>query len=116
MNFFCKSNNVNILPEVREYFYELSYTLVEKGYFDSFEASEEYVDDLYNDIKTNLPIKSHKPAPPHFDKFGTGMYYASFKVNRNTTYYAFFTKYLVDGETIYLVRYVSNNHMIAQYL
>ena len=116
MSIFCTFNNVTILPEVREYFYELSYTLVEKGYFDSFDASEKYVDDLVKDIKTNLSIKRHKPAPPYFDRYGTGLYYTSFRTNKNTTWYAFFTKYLVNGETIYLVRYINNNHIIAKYL
>jgi len=104
------------VPEVEQYLENLKQILFEEEYFSFEEDAQEYVDDLFFDIKTNLPIKSHKPAPPHFDKYGAGMYYASFKVNRNTTWYAFFTKYLVDGETVYLVRYINNNHMIAQYL
>ena len=37
-------------------------------------------------------------------------------VNKSTTWYAFFTAYWENGKTIYLVRYVANNHTIAQYL
>ena len=108
--------SVIFLPEIQKFFDELEIILYEKGYFSYEEDAKQYADDLFYDVKNNLPIKSHKPAPPHFDQYGTDMYYASFKVNRNTTYYAFFNKYLVDGETVYLVRYISNNHMIAQYL
>jgi len=107
---------VDFLPEVVDYFEELAWVLHTEGYFDEYEYSRRYADDLMKKIKTNLPTKSHKPAPPHFDRYGTGMYYASFRVNKKTAWYAFFTKYLVDGEIIYLVRYINNNHMIAQYL
>lgn len=30
--------------------------------------------------------------------------------------YGFFNVYDVGGETVYLVRYISNNHVIAQHL
>ena len=33
-----------------------------------------------------------------------------------TQWYVFFTQYYAEGEIIYLVRYISNNHMIAKYL
>ena len=44
------------------------------------------------------------------------MYYAVFKRNKNTSWYAFFNIYHRPKETVYLVRYVNNNHMIAQHL
>ena len=107
---------VLILPEVRQYFKELSYTLYEKGYFCFLDSSEKYVDDLVDDIKTNLPLKPKKPAPKHFDRYGKGMYYATFRKNKQTQWYAFFKMYRVNDEIIYQVRYISNNHVIAQYL
>lgn len=36
--------------------------------------------------------------------------------HETTQWYVFFTKYQDNGETIYLVRYISNNHVIAKYL
>ena len=107
---------VNFLPEVVDYFEELAWVLHTEGYFGEYEYSRKYADDLMKNIKNNLPIKSHKPAKPHFDRYGKGMYYASFKKNRDTTWYAFFNKYLDNGKTVYLVRYINNNHMIAKYL
>ena len=107
---------VFILPEVQQYFYELSYILYEKDYFGSLEKSEQYVEELVYDIKENLPTKRHKPAPKYFDRYGKNMKYASFKKNRHTTWYAFFKIYEENGQTFYLVRYISNNHVIAQYL
>ena len=107
---------VLILPEVRQYFYELSHILYEKDYFSFMETSERYVEELVNDIKKKLPTKRHRPAPKHYDKYGKGMYYAAFTKNKRTTWYAFFTKYAEKGETIYLVRYIGNNHTEAHHL
>ena len=91
-------------------------TLYENGYF-SYEADAvDYVEGLIDDIQTNLPTKRHKPAPPYFDRYGKNMKYAGFKKNKHTTWYAFFKTYEENGETCYLVRYISNNHVIAQYL
>jgi hypothetical protein len=104
------------IPEVTEYMEGLVPILYEKGYFSYKKTAREYVKDLYDDIKTNLPTRIHKPAPPYFDQYGKGMYYATFKKNRNTTWYVFFTRYLKNGEKIYLIRYINNNHVIAQYL
>ena len=107
---------VLILPELRLYFYELSYILYEKGYFSFLESSEQYFDELIDDIKTNLPIKRHKLAPAHYNKYGKGMKYASFVKSRHTTWYAFFKTYEENGKIIYLVRYIGNNHTEAHHL
>ena len=107
---------VIFISEVQKFLEELVPILYENGYFSFEENAQEYVDDLIDDIMDNLPTRRHKPAPPHFDRYGAGMYYAAFKKSKNTTWYAFFTKYLVNSEEIFLVRYINNNHMIAQYL
>jgi hypothetical protein len=80
------------------------------------EAAKKYVEDLFEDIEITLPIRVSKPAPPYFDRFGKNMKYAIFKKNKHTTWYVFFTTYKEDEETIYLVRYIANNHTVAQYL
>jgi len=104
------------VPEVIEYLEELVDILYEKEYFGFENTSVVYVADLFEDIITNLPIKQHKPAPAYYNKYGKGMYYASFVKNRHTTWYAFFTKYEEGGEIIYLVRYIGNNHTEAHRL
>jgi len=107
--------SVLFLPEIREYFSELEIILYEKGYFSYEDNAHKYADTLFFDIKTKLPLLRHKPAPKHFDKYGKDMYYAVFKKNRRTTWYAFFTKYEENGETIYLVRHIENNHTVAHF-
>lgn len=107
---------VLFLPEVRQYLKELQYIHFEKEYFGFEEASVQYVRDLILDIEETLPIRVSKEAPRYFKRYGKGMRYASFRKNRNTQWYVFFSKYKVKGEIILLVRYISNNHIISQYL
>ena len=102
-------------PSIQDFYCDLEIVLLEKGYFSYRETADKYVADLFNDIEVNLPGKRHKPAPKHYEKYGKGMYYAVFTKNRHTAWYAFFTKYEENGETIYLVRYIGNNHTEAHH-
>jgi len=104
------------IPEVRQYLYELSLILYERNYFSYYETAEKYVDELFSDINTTLHNRQKKNAPPYFEKYGKHMLYAVFKKNKTTQWYVFFNVYEEQGELIYLVRYISNNHVIAQYL
>ena len=105
---------VLFLPEVRQYLKELYQILLEKEYFGFEDAAVQYVRDIILDIEETLPIRPSKEAPPYFRRYGKGMKYALFRKNRNTQWYVFFCKYKVNGEIVYLVRYISNNHMNAQ--
>ena len=107
---------VIFLPKVQDYLDGLIPILYEKGYFGFEDTTINYVDGLIDDIKANLPIHLHKPAPKYFDQYGKNMYYAAFRKNRQTVWYVFFSKYNENGDTIYLVRYIANNHTVAQYL
>ena len=107
---------VSFTPKMREYAKRLIRILYEKEYFGFEEKAHQYVDELFFDIESNLPTKQHKPAPKHYDKYGKSMKYASFRKNRRTTWYAFFKTYRENGEIIYLVRYIGNNHTEAHHL
>jgi len=107
---------VLFLPEVENYLYELIEILFRKEYFGFKESAVKYVIDFEKDITTNLPNKVRHPAPPYFDRYGKGMFYASFRKNKTTQWYVFFNIYAENVEMVYLVRYVSNNHAIAQFL
>lgn len=104
------------LPEVREYLMELIQILYKKEYFGFEENAQKYVEELIFDIKNNLPLKLNKPAPPYFDRYGKKMLYATFWKNKATQWYVFFNVYQKDGEMIFIIRYISNNHVTAQYL
>jgi len=107
---------VIVLPKVYDFLENLVIILYEKEYFGFEQAARKYVDELYEDITKTLPIQVKKPAPPYFDKYGKGMYYAVFKKSKRTSWYAFFRIYEKNDELIYQIRYIANNHTVAQYL
>jgi hypothetical protein len=107
---------VFFLPEVEDYLFELVEILYQKEYFGFKESAVNYVTDLENDIRTNLINKIKRPAPPLFSRYGINMLYAVFPKNKVTQWYVFFNVSRHNGETIAFVRYISNNHMIAQFL
>ena len=102
--------------KVRQYLSELVYKLYEKEYFGFEDSARKYVKGLVDDIRADLPFKVKKPAPPYFDRYGKDMWYASFRKNKGTQWYVFFTVYRKDDELVYLVRYIANNHTVSQYL
>ena len=42
--------------------------------------------------------------------------YSSFKRNKHTVWSVFYSVHDVDGETVYLVRHLTNNHVVAHHL
>ena len=108
--------SVETLPEVKEYLNNLVTILYEKDYFGFEETARKYADDLLNDILTTLPLRFCRPAPSYFDKYGENMEYATFKKNKQTQWYVFFRVYMRNEEDIYQIRYIANNHTIAQHL
>jgi len=104
------------IPKVRIYLQNLAITLYEKEFFGFEDSARKYVISLFEDIKNTLPTRLHKPAPKYFDRYGKNMKYAAFPKNKRTTWYVFFKMYWKNGEKIYLVRYIANNHTIAQHL
>ena len=104
------------LPESLEYFNELSTILYEKDYFGFEDSALKYVDDLFESIKNTLHSRVKKPAPTYFDRFGKNMLYSAFRKNNITEWYVFFNIYQEDEDITLVIRYISNNHVIAQYL
>ena len=107
---------VLIKPVIREIFFELVIILYDKGYFSYEEDAIDYVNELLTEIKTNLPKMRHKSAPKYYERYGKNLYYATIRTNKHTHWYPFFSKYEEDGETIYMVCYIGNNHTEAHRL
>ena len=108
---------VTALRAVIKYLNNLVLVLYEKEYFGFKESARNYVVELFDDIKTNLPKKLHKTAPNYYNKYGKDMEYAVFKKNKNTQWYVFFRIYRKNDEDIYQIRYITNNHTeAAKYL
>lgn len=107
---------VLFLPEVVDQFLELAEILYQKGYLGLKEIAVNYAEQLFRDIQTDLPIKVKKNAPEYFNRYGNNLLYSSFSKNRHTTWYVFYSVHERDGQTVYLVRYLGNNHVIAHHL
>lgn len=110
------STRVLVLPEVRQYLRELIEILFDHEYFGFEETAVKYVEDLFEDIKVLLPTRSKRLAPAYFSRYGKDMYYCTFKKSKRTQWYVFFNIYSENGELLYLIRYISNNHMVARLL
>ncbi|MDR0795500.1 MAG: hypothetical protein LBE79_05510 [Tannerella sp.] len=116
--------NVLFTSDVSDHIDFLIPFLYELGYFPNKEKSRKYFRELVDNIKKNLPVRQHNPAPPYFYRYLKNraheeyLQFASFSKNRNTCWYAFFTIYEDEktGDNIYLVHYIANNHTVAQYL
>ena len=104
------------LKKVRIYFNNLIPKLHELGYFSFSETAKKYVEEIFTEIEKQIPIQRHRPAPEYFNKYGKDMSYIVIPKNKRTHWYAFFETIQKNGEIIYKVRYISNNHVIAQYL
>ncbi|MCL2028549.1 MAG: hypothetical protein FWG79_08720 [Bacteroidales bacterium] len=107
---------VVVTAAVYEFLENLVITLYKQEYFGFEEDARKYVDELYDDITQTLPTRLKKPAPQHYDKYGSGLYYVIFKKSKRTSWYAFFRIYQKDGERYYQVRHIGNNHTEAQHL
>src|SRR5690606_4025388 len=105
------------LPEVEEYLFELIEILYYKEYFGFKESAINYVEELEHSIRVNLADKIKRPAPPYFNRYGKKMLYAVFEKNKATQWYVFFNVYQEqNGQLVFLIRFISNNHRIAQFL
>ena len=107
---------VLFLPEVVDQFLELAEVLYQKGYLGFKEVAIDYSEQLFRDIQTNLPLKVKKDAPSYFKRYGNDLFYSSFTKNKHTTWYVFYSIHDQDGQTVFLVRYLGNNHIIAHHL
>ena len=107
---------VLFLPEVVDQFLELAEILYKKDYLGLKEVAIDYSEQLFRDIQKNLPLKVKKDAPSYFQRYGNDLFYSSFSKNKNTTWYVFYSIHKKNDETILLVRYLGNNHVIAHHL
>jgi hypothetical protein len=107
---------IEFTSEALGFFNELSTILYKKEYFGLQENALKYVDELLEDIRITLPARVKKPAPAYFDKYGKKMLYSTFRKNKATQWHVFFNVYQKDDEMIFIIRYISNNHVIAKYL
>jgi hypothetical protein len=99
------------LPEVEIYLFELIELLYSKDYFSFPEQAINYVLKIRQYIESSIATAHKRKAPDYFIKYGKNMFYFIYKANANTSWYIFFQH---KADT-YLIRYITNNHVSAQY-
>jgi hypothetical protein len=104
-------------PSVIDYFKKLVTILLDKEYFGTYRFANEYVMDLVDSILHSLPYKYARIAPPYFNQLAPRqiIYYTTFVHNRYTQWYVFFSRHNQNGEDIYYVHHISNNHVDAKH-
>jgi hypothetical protein len=106
------AREVIFMPEVADYLEEIALKLYEAGYFGFKDKCKEYIDKLSDYGCQYIGILPDKQAPSHFDRYGKNMRYIVYHSNKRTSWYIFFQQ---DDE-VYLIRYITNNHVAAQYI
>ena len=99
------------LPEVEIYLFELIELLYDKNYFSFSDQAINYVFKIRQHIESSIATSHKHKAPEYFERYGENMYYIVYKANANTSWYIFFQQ----KADIYLIRYITNNHVSAQY-
>ena len=99
------------LPEFIDYLDELSFILYESGYFGFEDSAKKYTDNIFDFCQQHVGVLTGKNAPDYFSRYGINMKYISYRSNKQTSWYIFYQQY----EDKYLVRYITNNHVAAQF-
>lgn len=107
---------VKFLPEVVDQFLQLADILYDEGYLGFKDAALDYSERLFREIAEQLPIKVRKGAPTFFKRQDVELFYSAFPRNKHTIWYVFYSVHEINGETVYLVRNLMNNHLLAQHI
>jgi hypothetical protein len=107
---------VVVSPQAQRDLEELPQVLYSGNYFSYLETAQAYVSELSIEIVRSLPFYPRRKAPPEYRRYGKNLQYALIKRSKRTQWYAFFNTYHDGAELIYVVRLISNNHVIGKHL
>ena len=107
---------VKFLPEVVDQFLQLADILYDEGYLGFKDTALDYSEHLFWEIADTLPMKVKKGAPSFFKKQDIDLFYSAFPRSKHTIWYVFYSVHQINGDTVYLVRNLTNNHILAQHL
>jgi hypothetical protein len=97
--------------DVERYLDELLLLLFEKDYFGFPDMAKSYIDRLLSYVEQHIGIFPNKDAPDVFMRYGQNLKYITYHANKRTTWYIFYQ----ERNNIYLVKYITNNHVSAHY-
>jgi len=96
---------------VKLFFFELIDILYQKGYFGFLDEAKEYVSEIEQYFKTEIP-KLHrlglsKKAMPFFYRYGENLFFVAYRRKTHTTWYAF---YEIFNEQYFKIVHIINSH------
>jgi len=97
--------------KVKIYLDELMLLLFEEEYFGFPDSAKSYIDHLISFIEQYVGILPGKDAPDFFQYLGQDLKYITYHANKRTSWYIFYQ----ERNDIYLIKYITNNHVSAQY-
>jgi hypothetical protein len=97
--------------EAEVFLKELLLLLYTKGYFSFWNDARKYVKQIVYYIVQYLGVLPGKKAPKYFSRYGSNLKYITYRANKTTSWYVFYQQ----QDDVYLVRYITNNHVAAQY-
>ncbi|MCD7976934.1 MAG: hypothetical protein LUG51_07170 [Tannerellaceae bacterium] len=97
----------------KAYLSELIDILYYNHYFSIEENAREYVRSLVREVETTHPLRRKRESPKYFYRYGNNLWYATYRKNKRTTWYFFFTHHETN---IYIIRYITNNHVAGHLL
>ena len=103
--------SVQYLPEIEIYLSELIELLYNKDYFSFPDQAIDYVSNIREYIENEIPTVYKRKSPEYFSRYGKEMSFFTYKANNNTSWYIFFQQ----QDDVYLIRYITNNHVSAKY-
>lgn len=89
--------------------------LVEQGYFSEEDYAVDYIRDIFRYFSLNLQNLVSHPAPAYFTRYrvdGSTLFYVKYRKSSHTTWYAFYE----ELENAYSIVYLGNNHLIGHHL
>ncbi len=106
---------VILIPEVEDYLYELVEILYRNEYFGFKSSAVSYVVNLISEIENNIQFSTRRKAPLYFNRYGKDLLCSFFSINKSTTWYVFYSIYLVGNEEVYVIKFITNNHVHGRY-
>jgi len=112
MKNIAKTNQVIYSDNIKLLFFKLIDDLYQKGYFGFLDEAKEYVSEIEQYFKTEIPflhqLGLNKRAMPYFKKYGEDLFFATYRRTKTrTTWYAF---YEIFDMRYFKVVHIINNH------
>ncbi|MDR2345140.1 MAG: hypothetical protein LBE18_03660 [Planctomycetaceae bacterium] len=112
MGMGTEKHEIVFSQEVELFLDELLILLFEKEYFAFPDSAKQYVDNLISYVEQNISIHVGKEASAYYSRYGQNLKYITYRANKMTSWYIFYQ----ERNGVFLIRYITNNHVAAHLL